>query len=548
MATAGRGSQVGRNDPCPCGSGKKYKSCCLKKQQGQGPRQATAAPPFDHAAIMQQAVAFHERGQVDRARPLYEQVLQHRPREANALLGLGQIKGQIGDLEDGISLHRQAIAIRPKVALYHSSLADLLFHDNQPDEAMRSAKRAIALDASDSEAYRIMALIHERRNQIERGIAAARKAMRASPENLEATLGLARLLERTGERQEALEILQSTVDRATRPEQRYLALKQMAAVHDKLGDYEAAFDCLVRGGAEQKKTLVAKRIVRGVWSRRIHEYKEGLTAGLFEKWSGRKAVDDHPVPSFLVGFPRSGTTMTEQVMAAHPEVVTSDEQGIIAAVKDELAGLMPDEKDVPARLKRLDEDQIRRLRDRYWREAEEILGPEVRDGILVDKNPLHLIDIGLINVLFPEARVIVALRDPRDVCLSCFMQLFSLNTAMINFLTWENTARFYDEVMDLWLHLRDMLTIRFIEIRYEDSVVDLESQARRILDLLGLDWDERVLSFHEKAKQRYVSTPSFAAVTEKIYTRATNRWRNYEKHYEPVMKHLQRYVDAFGYQ
>jgi hypothetical protein len=209
--------------------------------------------------------------------------------------------------------------------------------------------------------------------------------------------------------------------------------------------------------------------------------------------------------------------------------------------------MLPEETDVPRRMRRLDSDRVRPLRDRYWKEVEAVLGPQVHAGTIVDKTPLNLIDIGLINAVFPEAKVIMILRDPRDVCLSCFMQLFGLNTAMINFLSWENTARFYDEVMDLWLHLRPMLTLQIIEVRYEDTVADLEGQARRILDRLGLRWDEGVLAFHEKAKDRYISTPSFAAVTEKIHTRATNRWRNYEKHYEPVRQYLQRYVEAFGY-
>ena len=128
------------------------------------------------------------------------------------------------------------------------------------------------------------------------------------------------------------------------------------------------------------------------------------------------------------------------------------------------------------------------------------------------------------------------------------MQWFGLNTAMIRFLEWEDTAAFYAEVMDLWLHQRDMLASPFIEFRYEDTVVDLEKQARRILGFLGVEWDDRVLSFHEDAQKRYISTPSSVAVTEPVHTRAAGRWRNYEEQMTVVAPTLQRFCDAFGYE
>jgi hypothetical protein len=161
--------------------------------------------------------------------------------------------------------------------------------------------------------------------------------------------------------------------------------------------------------------------------------------------------------------------------------------------------------------------------------------------------PLHIVELGLINVIFPEARVIVALRDPRDACLSCLMQHFTPNAAMVNFANLDHTTELYERVMDLWLHLRDVITLPYLEVRYEDTVADLESQARRMLEHLGQPWDDAVLRHHEQAADHVISTPSYAAVSEPVHRRAIQRWRNYETHLEPYLDRLTRFIEAFGY-
>ena len=167
---------------------------------------------------------------------------------------------------------------------------------------------------------------------------------------------------------------------------------------------------------------------------------------------------------------------------------------------------------------------------------------------ILDKMPLNLVDVGFINALFPKAKLIVALRDPRDVCLSCFMQPFQLNGAMKNYLSRERTVEFYANVMDLWLHLRDLITLPYIEVRYEKTVHDLEGQARRMLDFLGLEFHAAVLEFQEHARQKFITTPSFESVIEPVHSRAIGRWSNYASQMEHQMPKLQPFIQAFGYE
>ncbi len=212
-----------------------------------------------------------------------------------------------------------------------------------------------------------------------------------------------------------------------------------------------------------------------------------------------------------------------------------------------MSRMFGDREGVISMIEQLDLDRTRSLRRLYWEQIESVLYVKPGEKLVVDKDPLNIVEIALINVIFPEARVIVALRDPRDVCLSCFMQSFRLNAATINFRSIERTAEFYAEVMQLWLDLRHKLSLPFVEVRYEDLVDDTEGQTRRLIDLLGLPWHDDVRRFSEKSQGRFVSTPSDAAVREPVHRRAVERWRKYEKSLAPVAPTLQPFVDAFGY-
>ena len=156
-------------------------------------------------------------------------------------------------------------------------------------------------------------------------------------------------------------------------------------------------------------------------------------------------------------------------------------------------------------------------------------------------------NLGLANCLFPGARVLVALRDPRDTCLSCFMQRFQFSDAMVNFFELERTAKTYAAVMELWLQYRDTLSLTWHEYRYEDLVEDFGGTLREVLDFIGLPWHEDVMAYGERAEDQVITTPSYRQVTREIDTRAAGRWRRYQKELAPILPVLQPLVRAFGY-
>jgi hypothetical protein len=160
---------------------------------------------------------------------------------------------------------------------------------------------------------------------------------------------------------------------------------------------------------------------------------------------------------------------------------------------------------------------------------------------------LNTIDIGLIHRLFPDARIILALRHPCDVVLSGFMQPFQPNAAMIHFATLADTARFYAQVMELWQAYRAVLPLDVAVIRYEDLVADVAGEARRLLDFLNLPWDDAVLQYAEHARSRAIATPSYHQVVQPIYRRSVGRWRNYGFAFADILPVLVPALAAFGY-
>jgi tetratricopeptide (TPR) repeat protein len=543
-----------RNDPCPCGSGRKYKSCCLRQAGSVRAAPAVRAVHADPTAEIHAARAAQQAGNLAGAERMLRAVVERHPREKAALFGLGEVLGQLGRPDDGVALVRRAIAAGDRRPAAHLLLAELLLAARQPDAAIESASAALAIDPRRARGHRIIATAHELSHRLDDALAAAKRAVHQEPGDALCVAMLARVHRRRGDLEAARALLEPLAERGAAPgagganaaaaQLHY----ELGAVRERLGDARGAYAAFRRAGEIQLDSPPGRRIDRTEAPRTIASFRAAVTPELVRRFRAEDLADGGPPPAFLVGFPRSGTTLTEQIMGAHPDVATAGERLIVPAVLEELRHIAGS-GDAARDLAQIDLAGARRLRARYRAAAEELAEELARGRILVDKLPLNIVYLGLINVIFPEARVIVALRDPRDVCLSCFMQYFELNEAMIQFCSMPAAARFYAGVMELWLHQRTFLTLRFAEIRYEDTVVDLEGQARRILDVLGVPWDDAVLSFQESARERFISTPSYAAVSEKVHTRAVARWKRYAEVIEPeVFTTLAPFVKAFGYE
>ena len=263
----------------------------------------------------------------------------------------------------------------------------------------------------------------------------------------------------------------------------------------------------------------------------------------------QKLCSATPCPAFLLGFPRSGTTLMEQVLLAHPGVASVDEEELLGETLRAMQQTIGRSLAYPDELGSLSDHERVALRRDYHRRLQAQLGldDQAWPARVVDKMPLNLVHVEFIRSLFPDAPLLVMLRDPRDCTLSGFMQSFVPTVAMIHFDSITSSATLYARVMDCWLQVRQLPDLRSLELRYEDLVDDLETQARRAVDHLGLPWDDAVLAYREGMAGRYISTPSRQDVARPIFARARGRWCRYQAQLEPVLPVLAPYVQALGY-
>ena len=249
-------------------------------------------------------------------------------------------------------------------------------------------------------------------------------------------------------------------------------------------------------------------------------------------------------PVFIVGYPRSGTTMLEQMLDAHPGFVSMDERTILQRCIEwmESRGL-----EYPYELGRLTNSDLVELRALYWAEVAQVA--EVAPGqTLVDKNPLYMLRLPMIRRLFPAARVILALRHPCDVILSCYMQNFRSPAFMVLCSTLERLSKSYVNAMRFWIHHQPLLCPDSLTLRYEETVSDFENQIDRIADYLGIEDRGPLAHFAEHAKRKgYISTPSYAQVIEPVNASAVARWEPYRGYFEPVFPILQPIADHWNY-
>jgi hypothetical protein len=252
--------------------------------------------------------------------------------------------------------------------------------------------------------------------------------------------------------------------------------------------------------------------------------------------------------ALLGGAARSGTTLVEQILGAHPEILVFDEP---RSFEHEVVNPLHPPPPAPwLTFKSLDELTCAgraHLISRYFkglrREAEEKPGAR----LLLDKEPATTAWLPLWLRLFPQSKVVIALRDPRDVIISCYFQDWPLSPGSVSFLSLEGTAKFYSGWMDVWLRLRDLGGFEWIETRYEDVVGNLEGEGRRVTNFLGLDWNPAQATYYETARNKFVNAPTYNDVTKPVYTRAVGRWEHYAGALAPLQAGLNPYLRAFGY-
>ena len=501
----------------------------------------------DDEAWLLQGLCAQNLGHLDQAIRLLERAVSLKPASARFHNTLGGACLQRGYVDRALDSFRKAVQLRDDYAEAYDNLTRALLAASRYHEAVTTCQAALRVMPDSAQIHARLAVALEQTHQLDAARCAAEQAVGFEPGNVRANLILAKLDKRAGDLSAARDRLQRVLRAHLPPNQAATLAAELGDVLDRMGDYDTAFRAFQTANQTLARTVAPALAKQDSIFTHMARNRAWFTRATTAGWEQVPSENTRRSPIFVVGFPRSGTTLTEQVVASLKRIVPTDERPVLSRLVSELSALVGRPGRYPEVLAELTSQELGRVRKRYWELVQGMLRTVDAGQRLLDKLLLNIIELGLVYRLFPDARVIVVLRDPRDCCLSCFMQPFLPNQAMVNFLTLDQTARFYVAVMDLWRHYRATLGLACLEVRYEDLVEHFEPSARRLVDFIGEPWDDAVLKYFEHARTRDVSTPSYTAVASPIYTRSIGRWRHYRAQMEPVLEVLRPYVAEFGY-
>lgn len=490
-------------------------------------------------------VALKDGGSPSEAALHFRKAADLLPHMTEPLNNLGTALIEASQPEAAVAAYREAIALQPDDPGTHFNLGVALKALERWEDAIASYRAAVARAPQAAEAHFNLMQIFEITNDVEGLRAAADDAERSCGDDPRIALGKAWLLKRDGDPAAARALLENAREAFSDPV--FLAERAyfLGDLCDRADDPDAAFQYFTKGGIHGKEVARTRRIDAARYRSRVDLLTRRFTTGWVDDWRKIAPRDGRPDPVFLVGFPRSGTTLLDTILRSHGAIAVAEEIPAVHAMRSVLQQLPGGE---PDGLASLDASSLAALRDAWFAALDKALGADSHPAIVIDKLPLNLVEAGLIHRVFPKARFLFVQRHPCDCVLSCFMQSFQLNDAMANFLDIKESARLYDGVMALWQQLQLVLPLSVHTTRYEDLIADFDGTVSAILDFLQLDWDEGVRDYAETARRRgRINTPSYSQVIQPLYTRAQGRWERYREPMQPALPVLLKWAERFGY-
>lgn len=520
-------------------------------------------------------------GRYDQALLAYTRAAELGNASAEFYFNVGLTHLDRRDYESARAVLKQAVDLSPDNALMRSEYIEACYESMQMEEATQALRgwtdfSGLAPDQLAEVGHRIMNLgetqlaervltqlqaaqldaratltvaqIMERTNRI----AEARQLIdqlvadpHASSLGTDLSLMRGQIAQRVGDHERACEWFQQTVQATSQFHDRHFALFPLIRSLDALKRHDEAFSAMAEAHdsqVEHLKLTAPLAVARGTPTWEITKWS--CDPDDVRQWDHADAPSMRDSPIFVVAFPRSGTTLLEQTLDAHPALRSMDEQPLVQNALDDIvaAGIY-----YPEQLAKLTPQQLQQIRARYFERAAARV-PLESGQRLVDKNPLNLLRLPTIQRLFPNAPIILALRHPCDVILSCFMQHFRAPHFVMLCANLQSLAHGYRRSFDFWYRQAEMLKPRVLEVRYENFVADFERGVREMAEFLELPWNDAMLAPAEHARAKgFISTPSYSQVVQPVNQKAVGRWRAYRRHLTPIIPEVRPYLERWEY-
>lgn len=481
--------------------------------------------PRLHHAYRQMGTALKQMGELTRASEAYQRALALQPDDIDAWCGLALAANERGMQDQAIAWFQRALVLKPDSVTALCGMAKASLDKGDFGTALDVYKRALGVDPESMEAQSGIADVAVRQGDLERAYGWARTRHEEGKGNAEVALVLAAVCRKFDYCHETLDLIERLVAAGKVHVGLRRALHYAAGeLYDRLESHDKAF-----AHFRQANELSAYRFD----FHRHTAWIEGLMRAYGKEDMKRfpRAAHGSQRPIFIVGMPRSGTSLVEQILASHPAVFGAGELNDLNMIAMEMPGRISSRQPYPTCLNELTPERVNTIAGAYLDRLENLDSTALR---VTDKMPNNYLHLGLINLLFPEAHVIHCRRDPRDTCLSIYFQSFS--AAHPYAVDLASVGHYYREYRRLMDHWKDALELPMFDVSYEALVQDPEKLSRELVAFCGLEWHPRCLEFYKSA--RTVSTASYEQVRQPIYTRSLGRWRHYESHLGPLLQVL----------
>ena len=467
-----------------------------------------------------------DRGNLAGAVEFYQQALNSKPDYGEAYYNLANIQQLQGLIDEAEANYRRAIDYQPDLVMAYHALGQLRGSRGDMDGALEILERARELQPGFADAAAAIAEIHEKKGDYAKAFEILTPLLETAPPPPGAALCFARLAPRDGRQQEAIDLLEQQLENPALPPGVKRDIQfALGDLKDSLGTFKEAFDHYRRANdvnmprAAVEASMAQINVIKDVFSTESPSYD------VRSDNTSEQAV-------FIVGMPRSGTTLVEQILASHPAVTGAGELDDMGRLLNSFPGRFGPTKSYPTCIDELSAPELGTLANVYL-EGLSAHGPG--SARITDKMPHNFLHLGFIDRILPGARVIHCVRDPLDTCLSIYFHNFTTNHPYASSL--EDLGTYYKAYRELMDHWKNVLRIPVLEVAYEDLVANQEPVSRNMVEFCGLDWDERCLDFH--TSERVVTTPSHNQVRQPLYDRSVGRWKNYEEFLAPLRAALE---------
>ena len=533
--------------------------------------------PQDVEAHYNLGVLLQKQGQLKEAEANYKKAITLKPDYAEAYNNLGVLLKEQGQLKEAEVNYKKAITLKPDYVEAHYNLGVLLQKQGQLKEAEANYKKAITLKPDYAEAYYNLGVLLKEQGRLKDAEASYRKAITLKADFADAYLNLCELLEKTNKVDEALLVIKNAKVKVVEKEADFLFYEALILFREK--DYEMVEELIKKINkdelSEEKKLYLMK--LKADWYHHkkdysaAHEefksmneyvkdsqkYKKQQSENYFnnqrEKLFQIEQLQQQKLyksvikpkwiqPTFLIGFPRSGTTLLDTILRTHSNIDVVEELPMVEKMNKSLGNVT-----AISTVEDIDNAAAEIASGFYLEELKKYI--EVgKKQVVIDKLPLNILQLPLINQIFPNAKFVVALRHPLDCVLSCWMQNFELNPAMAIMVDLERIADFYCTAMEFLKFSQERYSLDIHRIHYEELVFDFKGNISKLLTFLNLKWEKELINYQKTALARdRIYTPSYPQVVKPIYNTASNRWKCYEEYLEPYKSRLEPWIQEYGY-